>query len=61
MTKDRLLKDREVAELLGCSRANIWRMLDDGRLPKPLRLGGMTRWRASAIWRMIEKAEQEVA
>lgn len=58
MENERLLKDRQVAEIIGCSRTNVWRMVDDGRLPKPLRLGGMTRWRASTVMAVIEQAEE---
>lgn len=34
----------EVAELLGISRAHVWKLTGTGRLPKPVRLGRAVRW-----------------
>jgi excisionase family DNA binding protein len=45
----KFLKDREIAEMIGCSRSTVWRMVDQARLPQPVRLGGMTRWRADEV------------
>lgn len=44
-----LLTVRDVAELLRCSNRHIHRMKDAGRIPAPLRAGGLLRWRRSAI------------
>lgn len=38
------LSAEQVAELLGVSRAHIWRMLQRGQLPAPARLGRLSRW-----------------
>ena len=40
----RLIPDREVAEMIGGSRATVWRRVADKTLPAPVKLGGMTRW-----------------
>lgn len=54
-----LLTDREVAKHLNISKASVWRWLDEGRLPKPLKLSpGCTRWRADEIAAFIEAATQ---
>jgi excisionase family DNA binding protein len=34
----------EVAELLGVSRAHVWRLHSSGRLPSPVRFGRAVRW-----------------
>lgn len=44
-----LLTADDLAALLKCSKATIWRRVDDGSLPQPLRIGGISRWRASAV------------
>jgi excisionase family DNA binding protein len=38
------LSAEQVAELLGVSRAHVWRMLKRGQLPTPARLGRLSRW-----------------
>ncbi|MDE4140963.1 helix-turn-helix transcriptional regulator [Phaeobacter gallaeciensis] len=44
------LTDREVGEVFGIGRATVWRWLDCGKLPQPVRLSGKcTRWRVSDI------------
>ncbi|MEM9059014.1 MAG: AlpA family phage regulatory protein [Pseudomonadota bacterium] len=61
--KSRLITDKEVADIIGCSRATVWRRVADGTLPQPLRIGGMTRWVDSEISGLIEQAmaDREVA
>ncbi|MEM0947457.1 MAG: helix-turn-helix domain-containing protein [Pseudomonadota bacterium] len=56
---DPLLSDREAAAMLGCARSSIWRWASDGVLPKPLKIGGMARWRQSVIQDVVSKAEAE--
>lgn len=34
----------ELADLLGISRAHVWRLLAGGKLPQPVRLGRSVRW-----------------
>jgi len=42
----------EVAELLGVSRAHVWRLHSSGRLPSPVRFGRAVRWdrQMLALW-----------
>lgn len=54
---DRLIRDVEVAAILGCSRATFWRRVNDGTIPSPVRIGGMSRWPVSEINAVIEKAK----
>ena len=38
-----------VATLLACSPRTIYRLVDNGRMPPPVRLGSLVRWRREAI------------
>jgi predicted DNA-binding transcriptional regulator AlpA len=53
---DPLLSDREAAAVLGCARSSVWRWAAEGIIPKPLKIGGMSRWRHSEIEAVIEQA-----
>lgn len=46
---DRLLRVQEVAQRLGVSARQCWKLLASGRLPQPVRLGRSVRWRESDI------------
>ncbi|HEV3258706.1 MAG TPA: helix-turn-helix domain-containing protein [Gemmataceae bacterium] len=40
-----LLDVRAVAEVLNCSPRHIYRLADAGRMPAPIKLGALVRWR----------------
>ena len=44
----------QVAQLLGLSKRTIYRLLDAGKIPKPIQLGGAVRWRRTDIELFIE-------
>jgi predicted DNA-binding transcriptional regulator AlpA len=44
-----LLAAAEVAKILSCSPRHVWALNSSGRLPRPIRLGRVTRWRADEI------------
>lgn len=44
-----LLDVRAVAALLDCSTRHVYRLADAGRMPAPLKLGALIRWRADEI------------
>ncbi len=44
-----LLDVKAVAKLLACSTRHVYRLSDSGRMPSPLRVGALVRWRRSAI------------
>lgn len=47
---DTLYRLKDVMELTKLGSSTIYRMMDEGKFPRPLRLGpGSVRWRASAI------------
>ena len=44
-----LLTVHEVADLLHCSARTVYRLADSGRMPRPVRLGALVRWRRATI------------
>jgi prophage regulatory protein len=57
---DRLVSASEAAKLLGMSTSSIFRRVQEGYLPAPIKLGPRcSRWRLSEIKAVIEKAELE--
>ena len=47
---DRLLRRREVEQMVGLSRTSIYRLMDSGDFPHPIRVGPRAvRWRLRDI------------
>jgi len=44
-----LINASQFAGLLQVSSRTLWRMLSAGRLPKPIRVGGIVRWRVCEV------------
>lgn len=44
-----LLDVRAVAQLLDCSPRHVYRLADAGRMPGPVRLGALVRWRRADL------------
>lgn len=42
--QESLLSAVEVAELLGCSRKTVYRLVHRGELPPPIHVGVLARW-----------------
>ncbi|MBY5717653.1 helix-turn-helix domain-containing protein [Rhizobium leguminosarum] len=55
---DKLLTARESAAALDMSVPTFYRLLKDGRLPAPIRIGSHPRWPESEIQGVIETAKQ---
>ena len=52
---DRLLRRRQVEEITGLSRSSIYRLMRDGKFPRPVKVGlAAVRWRASDITAWLE-------
>ena len=52
---DRLLRRRQVEEITGLSRSSIYRLMQDGEFPRPVKVGpAAVRWRASDITTWLE-------
>lgn len=45
----KLLKAKEVSQILGVSERQVWRLASSGQMPAPVTVGGSTRWRLSDI------------
>lgn len=45
----RLLDVNDVAEMLGVSSRQVYRLADGGLMPKPIKLGGSVRWDRNVI------------
>ncbi len=44
-----LIDAKAVAAMLGCSWRTIYRLADAGKMPRPLKLGRLTRWRRDQV------------
>ncbi len=44
-----LLDVASVAEMCGCSARTVRRLSDAGRMPRPIRLGSLIRWRRADL------------
>lgn len=55
-TVHKLYRDTAAAEMLGCSRSTIWRWTCQGVIPRPIRIGGVMRWRHSDLMAVIDRA-----
>ena len=52
---DRLLRLREVKEITGMSRSHIYRLMQKGDFPRPVRIGpAAVRWRESEVNAWVE-------
>ncbi|MEO1405664.1 MAG: helix-turn-helix domain-containing protein [Pseudomonadota bacterium] len=56
--QDRLISVREAAAVLGCGTSSVWRHAADGKIPQPIRIGGLTRWSEAELSNFIEHAKQ---
>ena len=54
-----LLTDRQSAALFSISRPTFWRRVGDGTLPRPIKIGGATRWRRDELLAAIERVAAE--
>jgi len=57
--KSSLLRDKAVCQLLSISRSYLWRMVRDGKLPKPVKLGPkLTLWKRADIEPVLRNPEK---
>ena len=53
--QDRLLRRRQVEDITGMSRSTIYKMMQSGEFPRPVRIGpAAVRWRTSDITAWME-------
>ncbi len=48
-TTSPLLDVRAVAAMLDCSPRTVYRLADSGRMPRPVKVGALVRWRRDAL------------
>lgn len=48
-----LLTAPGVAAMLACSPRTVYRLVDAGRIPDPVRIGGMVRWPRASLEQWI--------
>lgn len=53
-TQPALLDVRAVAAMLNCSQRHVYRLADSGRLPSPVKLGSLIRWRREELASWLE-------
>jgi predicted DNA-binding transcriptional regulator AlpA len=53
------VSDRSGAVMLDCSRASWWRRVQDGTLPQPVKIGGLTRWRRADVLAAVARLSGE--
>jgi excisionase family DNA binding protein len=53
-TRGELLDVKSLATKLDCSTRHIYRLADAGRMPRPLKLGALVRWRAGDIHEWLD-------
>ena len=56
---DPLIRDGDADGMLGCSKATFWRRVADGTVPRPVKIGGMSRWPKSEIDAVIDWAKAQ--
>ncbi|MFD1786521.1 helix-turn-helix transcriptional regulator [Sphingomonas floccifaciens] len=55
---DRILRRAEVCQLIGLSRSSLYLMMEEGRFPRPIRLGRRAvGWKARAVDEWINQRE----
>ena len=54
-TQPTMLTATGVAKILACSPRSIYRLADAGRIPPPVRIGGLVRWPRAALEQWIKE------
>ena len=58
---DQLLTVAQVAARIGCTRKHVFGMIQDGRLPAPIRAYGPPRFRLTDLERLENQSRRRVA
>lgn len=49
-----LLTVKQVAAMLTCGERTVYRMADTGKMPRPVKIGGLVRWPRRGVMAWIE-------
>lgn len=56
---ERRLRERQILALIPVSRSTLWRWVDEGRFPKPLKLApGVTVWHEHDVLTFLQGGER---
>lgn len=58
---DRFIRFPEVEDLVGFKRTHIYQMIRDGNFPRPLKIGGASRWSLNVIQEWMRAQVREAA
>ncbi len=59
MTTSKKFPDvRDLAAEFNCNPSTIWRRVADGTFPKPIKIGGLTRWVPEEIDAVVDRAKR---
>lgn len=47
----RMMSVRDIAHRLNCSTRTVYRLADSGRMPRPIKVGRLVRWKTEIIER----------
>lgn len=50
-----LIARKQVEHLLNIGKATLYRYMEDGRVQRPIKMGGTNRWKKSYIAELAEK------
>ncbi|WP_209427419.1 helix-turn-helix domain-containing protein [Pararhodobacter sp. SW119] len=53
---EKLYTVEDLCDLLTCSKSTIWRWVAEGSFPKPIKIGGITRWEPNAVRERLSAA-----
>jgi excisionase family DNA binding protein len=59
MSIDKLLTVAEVASLLKLGNSTVWRLAKRGSLPRPVKIGGASRWNESEVATFIASLTEQ--
>ena len=61
-TLDPIYRPREAAAYIGLTRSSLYRLVDAGELPRPIKLSAQSSgWRLSTLEAFLAKREAEVS
>lgn len=56
-----LWSKEQVTSLLGISVSGLYSAMNKSQFPKPIKIGGVSRWRKSDVLSFIDNCQQELA
>jgi predicted DNA-binding transcriptional regulator AlpA len=56
-----LVTANDAAGMLSIGRSTFWQRVKESKLPQPVHIGGLTRWRVSDLRRFVEASQTTTA